>query len=439
MEKKPLIITEESYVKKALTTFVMVSALGGLGALGWLAVDEARNRNMVTEVPLIKVALTPYKITPGDPGGLDVPYQDKMIYNTVSNRSGVGERGRQGVILRPLPEEPVSKEQIRELSPAAQRSALPTPKELFGVDPDLLLKEADALEASVSQYYEEEAVLNAEGIDKKEVKIIAKNEKDSKRVVINVSENDVSEGRLLPDAALGKPKENGVNDSNATAPVDDFAAVMQAVERAAAQKAVVESGKKSASDKDIKNNSLQNKVVETNLVDAAPISNVNNSELTIPTSKASAISVPVQPSPEVWVTSTIDSGRSRKVIHLSSVPMAPKQKQRSFLPSKTEKAKAITNLDNYRKNTALKEISDGSVFIQLGAYKTISGLRNGWKVLQKKHPQQLGKLQRKMDIRTNGGQTVLYRLQAGPLVSKKSAEIVCAQLKKQKQGCFLAQ
>ena len=110
-----------------LLALVTVSALGGLG---WLAYER------ITAVdpsapPLIRADDGPIKIRPEDPGGMAVPDQDKLIYQTLNG--GLVEETVERLL--PPPEEPLPPpeppepeivEQAPAAAPAARASAMPS-------------------------------------------------------------------------------------------------------------------------------------------------------------------------------------------------------------------------------------------------------------------------------------------------------------------------
>ena len=121
-------IVEPSFGKKVVSSSFTLVAFIGLGALGWFAMEERRNNDAIAMVPVIKASPTPFKIQPKDPGGMEIPHKDKMIFNTIATHAG----GQQDVIdmsrtqLLPPPEEPVSKEVVK---------TMPKPKQLDVAEP----------------------------------------------------------------------------------------------------------------------------------------------------------------------------------------------------------------------------------------------------------------------------------------------------------------
>lgn len=70
----------------------------------WFAYDLGLRRGAAQLVPLIKADASPTKIAPEDPGGLQVPHQDKLVYG-VLDRSVEEDEVES---LMPPPEEPMS-------------------------------------------------------------------------------------------------------------------------------------------------------------------------------------------------------------------------------------------------------------------------------------------------------------------------------------------
>jgi len=108
-------ITEEiSYAKRAFSTLFMLLALAGLGVLGWFAYEESVGPVSDKEVPLIKAETTPFKIEPEDPGGMDIPHKDKVVYNAISPTisDAAEENGTAPAKTMPLPEEPVDMQKL---------------------------------------------------------------------------------------------------------------------------------------------------------------------------------------------------------------------------------------------------------------------------------------------------------------------------------------
>lgn len=97
----------------ALIAWVTLSAFAG--AL-WFAYEQGVRKGMDTTPPLIKADTSPVKVPPDDPGGMEVPHQDKEIYERMAGSESTGQEEER---LRPDSERPAPKE---ELLAAAEKS-----------------------------------------------------------------------------------------------------------------------------------------------------------------------------------------------------------------------------------------------------------------------------------------------------------------------------
>ena len=90
----------------ALIAWVTLSAFAG--AL-WFAYEQGVRTGMETTPPLIKAETGPVKVPPDEPGGLEVPHQDKEIYERLAGSETTGQKE---ATLRPETERPAPKEQL---------------------------------------------------------------------------------------------------------------------------------------------------------------------------------------------------------------------------------------------------------------------------------------------------------------------------------------
>jgi hypothetical protein len=74
--------------------------------------------------------------------------------------------------------------------------------------------------------------------------------------------------------------------------------------------------------------------------------------------------------------------------------------------------------------------------IQLASMRTEEQARNLWLTLQQKHPRLLGGLASQVVRFDSGSRGVFYRLQAGPMPTKATAQDFCVQLKTAGQECI---
>ena len=101
----------------ALIAWVTLSAFAG--AL-WFAYEQGVRTGMEATPPLIKAEAGPVKVPPDDPGGLEVPHQDKEIYERLA---GSETTGQEETTLRPEAERPAPKEQLLAATSKSEKSS----------------------------------------------------------------------------------------------------------------------------------------------------------------------------------------------------------------------------------------------------------------------------------------------------------------------------
>jgi len=89
---------------RALGIFVATFALAAFAAVVWYAYDQGLQRGSEATAPLIKADPTPTKVRPEQPGGLQVPNQDKLVYEAMRPGEADGSKVER---LLPPPEKPV--------------------------------------------------------------------------------------------------------------------------------------------------------------------------------------------------------------------------------------------------------------------------------------------------------------------------------------------
>src|SRR5215472_4732047 len=118
-----------SLLARLLPVMIVVVALGGFaGLVGYYYMAEGPN----SAAPLIKADIQPFKVKPDNPGGMDVPDQDKAIYDRVGrvDQSSVPPPNTERLL--PLPETPVPRPAAAVTPPApavpsAPPAAAPSP------------------------------------------------------------------------------------------------------------------------------------------------------------------------------------------------------------------------------------------------------------------------------------------------------------------------
>ena len=88
--------------------FIVILAVGGAG---WFAYDQGLVQVTDAEIPLIKAGDAETKVRPDDPGGLQIPYQDKLVFERLApdQSEPLVER------LLPPPEIPIERPSVPDI------------------------------------------------------------------------------------------------------------------------------------------------------------------------------------------------------------------------------------------------------------------------------------------------------------------------------------
>ena len=71
------------------------------GLVGWIFLSPANN-DVKKQIPIVRRQVTPFKVQPNDPGGMEIDNQDREVYHIVDNQPKVEKE----VKIRPLPDQP---------------------------------------------------------------------------------------------------------------------------------------------------------------------------------------------------------------------------------------------------------------------------------------------------------------------------------------------
>ena len=95
---------EDGNLKKILYSSIVFLAVGGFSVLAWYAYQFGSRPVDVDQLKLIRADETPYKVKPENPGGMEVPYMDKVVYDSISGKENTPAKVER---ILPSPEEPV--------------------------------------------------------------------------------------------------------------------------------------------------------------------------------------------------------------------------------------------------------------------------------------------------------------------------------------------
>ena len=108
--------------RRLITLAVVLLVVGAFAGIVWNAYNQGQQSNGDGVVPLIQADNAPTKVRPDQPGGMDVPNQDKLIYDRLTpgqNPPTPVER------LLPPPEAPVARPEPAPPAPQTTESLLP--------------------------------------------------------------------------------------------------------------------------------------------------------------------------------------------------------------------------------------------------------------------------------------------------------------------------
>jgi hypothetical protein len=98
--------------RRFLAIAVAVVAFGGFAGLIYYAYSKGREAGSSSVAPIIRAGDGPTKVRPEQPGGMQVPNQDKEVYGRVSPNQNSGARVEN---LLPPPEQPLPRTVLRQM------------------------------------------------------------------------------------------------------------------------------------------------------------------------------------------------------------------------------------------------------------------------------------------------------------------------------------
>lgn len=115
---------EENGFRKILYSSVVVLTIGSFSVLAWYAYKFSSRPVDVEQLRLVKADDTSYKIKPENPGGMEVPYMDKTVYDSISSEKKTLPKVER---ILPSPEEPADlrKEKYNAVVEKAKQESAP--------------------------------------------------------------------------------------------------------------------------------------------------------------------------------------------------------------------------------------------------------------------------------------------------------------------------
>lgn len=85
---------------------VVFAVIAGLAAVIYFAYQQGREEGIRTAPPIVRSDSGPEKVAPQDPGGIEIPHQDKRIFERITGGSAANNDDVERLL--PPPEEPVT-------------------------------------------------------------------------------------------------------------------------------------------------------------------------------------------------------------------------------------------------------------------------------------------------------------------------------------------
>ena len=109
---------------KLFASGAVVIGLVAVVAVGWFAFQQGIRSGAEEAAPVVRAAPEPFKRPPAEPGGLDVPHQDKLVFN----RLAPGQVQEPIERLLPPPEEPAERPAAPKVAAAPETPVVDAPQ-----------------------------------------------------------------------------------------------------------------------------------------------------------------------------------------------------------------------------------------------------------------------------------------------------------------------
>jgi hypothetical protein len=196
---------QEGRIFRWMSSIVVFLAIAGFISLAWYAY---KNNEVVNEkdVELIKADKTPVKEAPANPGGMDIPNQDKTVYGLIGNK----DKADKPIVERilPAPEEPNIRNIDTETWMSTKAKNIINTNEEESKTVDTSAKEEAITGKKIEQFNPSRLRLVNEAKDMPAVSATAQNDDIPKPTNIKKSVVEPTTAKVEPVAApVSKPEE----------------------------------------------------------------------------------------------------------------------------------------------------------------------------------------------------------------------------------------
>lgn len=108
--------------KKQTITIASLIIFAIIAGISWNIYSSYKgNKASIAEIPILRADIEPEKVRPSEPGGMEVPYMDKLVYGRIGSSSDINE-GYERIL--PTEEKPVAPEVIEPESLAVSEDKI---------------------------------------------------------------------------------------------------------------------------------------------------------------------------------------------------------------------------------------------------------------------------------------------------------------------------
>lgn len=103
--------------RRPIVILAIVALVVVFAGVVFLAYKQGLKQGAQGNPPVIRADDTPVKVAPANPGGMEIPHQDKSVYDRIAGNEGK-QPGTDGEHLLPSPEEPMAMKPAEPVQPA---------------------------------------------------------------------------------------------------------------------------------------------------------------------------------------------------------------------------------------------------------------------------------------------------------------------------------
>lgn len=91
---------------------MLLAAIGVMVSVLWYSYPRASARNELENTPVVRADAGPYRIAPDDPGGMEIPYRESTVFDTLRRTEGGKKAPSRIENLLPESEKPLDRDEL---------------------------------------------------------------------------------------------------------------------------------------------------------------------------------------------------------------------------------------------------------------------------------------------------------------------------------------